>query len=248
MKRSERHHLKENEISRTVNEAITRLTENKRTAGMTAIAIVVALLAGVGYWAWRTRAEVRAQTMFGEALIVMQAPVQAPAAAVEGAKPEQQPGTYPTLAARAEAALPKFMAVAGAYPSSESGIAARYYAASALALLGRAPEAATRYQEVIDRAGAGSFMEKMARLGLVDAQLLAKQYDQAITGARVLADANDEELPRDAILMHLGRIYAAAGKPTEAKQTFDKIVAEFPDSLYAEEARQQLEVMTQPAS
>ena len=95
MKRSERHHLKENEISKTVNEAIARLTENKRTAGMTAIAIVVALLAGVGYWAWRTRAEVRAQTMFGEALIVMQAPVQAPVAAVEGAKPEQQPAPTP---------------------------------------------------------------------------------------------------------------------------------------------------------
>lgn len=248
MKRSERHHLKENEISGFVNDTIARVTENKRAAGMTATAVALVVVAGVGYWAWHTRSEVRAQTMFSEALIILQSPVEAPTAAAEGAKPEQQPGTYPTTAARAEAALPKFMAVADAYPSSESGIAARYYGASALVLLGRAPEAATRYQEVIDRAGADSFPGKMARLGLVNAQLLAKQFDQAITGAQALANTDDEDLPRDAMLMQLARIYAVAGKPTEAKQTFDKVVAEFPDSLYAEEARQRLEAMWQPAS
>lgn len=248
MKRSERHHLKENEITGALNQAVARVSENRRAAGMTAAAVGLAVLAGVGYWAWHTRTDVRAQTMFSEALIVAQAPIEPPAAEAEGTKPEQPRGTYPTVAARAEAALPKLMAVAEAYPSSESGIAARYHAASALALLGRAAEAAARYQEVIDYAGADSFLEKMARLGLVDAQLLAKQYDQAITGARALADANDEDLPRDAMLMQLGRIYATAGKPTEAKQTFDKVVAEFPDSLYTEEARQQLEAMAQPAS
>ena len=43
----------------------------------------------------------------------------------------------------------------------------------------------------------------------------------------------DETLPRDAMLMELGRVYAAAGKKTEAKQTFDKVLADFPDSAYS---------------
>ena len=44
-------------------------------------------------------------------------------------------------------------------------------------------------------------------------------------------------LPRDAILMELGRAYAAAGKKADARQTFDKVVAEFPDSAFADEAK-----------
>jgi outer membrane protein assembly factor BamD (BamD/ComL family) len=153
-------------------------------------------------------------------------------------------GTYPTIAARAEAALVKFAAVHDAYPSTKSGIAARYYAASALAMLGRNGEAATRFQEVVDRAGTGQFYGRMAQLGKIEAQLQAKQFDQAIVAAQALANNADQALPRDAVLMQLGRVYAAAGKKTEAKQTLDKVVAEFPESPYLDEAKQLLTTLT----
>ncbi len=84
----------------------------------------------------------------------------------------------------------------------------------------------------------------MAQLGVVEAQLQAKQYDQAIAKAQALANANDDSLPRDAMLMELGRAYAAAGKKTEAKQTFDKVLAEFPTSPLADEARALLTTVT----
>ena len=73
---------------------------------------------------------------------------------------------YPTVQARAEAALAKFAEVYNAYPSTDAGIASRYYAASTLALLGRVTDrrAAARFQETADRAGANSFYGRMARL------------------------------------------------------------------------------------
>jgi tetratricopeptide (TPR) repeat protein len=243
MKRSERHRLKENELSHAFSEASSKIAERQRTFGLVGAVVLAVAIIGVGYWAWHTRTENRAQAMLGEALTVVQSPVEAPKPNADG-KVQQLPGTYPTINARAEAALQKFMQVADDYPSSSAGLAARYYAAAALSMLGRPTEAVTRYQEVADRAGSRNFYGRMAQLGVIEAHVQSKQYDQAIAKAEALANASDESLPRDAMLMELGRAYAAAGKKTEAKQTFDKVVKEFPESSFVDEARSQLESLT----
>jgi TolA-binding protein len=241
MKGTERHRLKENEVSRVLGEASTRFTENRRTVGVITAVVVIVALGAAGYWAWKTRTETRAQLMLSDALAIVQSPIDA-AKAANGA---QAAGTYPTIAARADAASKKFAEVYNAYPSSAAGIAARYYAASAMAMLGRNAEAATQYQEVINRAGTKNFYGRMAQLGKIEAQLQAKQLDQALAAAQALAaNTTDDSLPRDAVLMELGRVQAAAGKKVEAKQTFDKVVAEFPDSPYVEEAKQLVTTLT----
>jgi tetratricopeptide (TPR) repeat protein len=236
MKRSERHRLKENDLSHAFTEATAKLAERQRTFGILAAVLVAIALAGAGYWAWHTRANTQAQAMLGEALTVVQSPVEAAKPDANG-KVSQARGTYPSIAARAEAALVKFNQVADAYPSTSAGVAARYHAASALSMLGRFPDAVTRYQEVVDRAGPTSFYGRMAQLGAIEAQVQARQYDQAIAKAQALANANDDTLPKDAMLMELGRAYAAAGKKTEARQTFDKVLAEFPESSFVDEAK-----------
>lgn len=236
MKRSERHRLKENELSHALNEATARLAEQRRTYGLVGAVVAVVALAIAGYWGWNTRKETRAQVRLGEALTAVQSNVEPPRPDATG-KVVQAPGTYPTINARAEASLQQFMQVANEYPSTQAGIAARYYAASALSMLGRPAEATTRYQEVVDRAGTKNFYGRMAQLGAIEAQVQAKQFDQAIAKAQALANANDESLPRDAMLMELGRAYVAAGKKAEAKQTLDKVLTEFPDSSFADEAK-----------
>ena len=243
MKRTERHRLKENELSHALSEATARLSENRAAYSKVLLVVLLVALGAGGYWAWKTRADTRAQVMLIDALAVIQSPVEEPK--LVNGKPTQTPKTYPTIAARAEASLPKFAAVYTAYPSTPAGIAARYYAASALAMLGRGAEAATRYQEVVDRAGTQNFYGRMAQLGKIEAQLQAKQFDQAISAAQALANNTaDQSLPRDAVLMELGRVYAAAGKTTEAKQTFNNVVADFPESPYADEAKQLLSTVT----
>ena len=86
----------------------------------------------------------------------------------------------------------------------------------------------------------------MAQLGAIEAQTQAKQFDQAIAASQALVNTatTDATIPRDALLMQLGRVYAAAGKKTEAKQTVDKMLAEFPESIYAPEAKQLLSTLT----
>jgi TolA-binding protein len=240
MKGSERHRLKENELSHVLSDASARLQENRSTVGLAAGIVALVLVAGIGYWAWTTRSHNRAQALLGDAIVIMQAPVGDP-------KPGAKPGGtgYPTVQARAEAALAKFAEVYNAYPSTDAGIAARYYAASALSMLGRHAEGAARFQETVDHAGQTSFYGRMARLGVVEANAQAKKYDEAISAAQALVNnTSDDTIPRDALLIELGRVQAAAGKKAEAKQTLDKMIADFPGSPYIEEAKRMLAELT----
>ena len=41
--------------------------------------------------------------------------------------------------------------------------------------------------------------------------------------------------------MQLGRTYLEAGKRTEAQQTFNRLVEEFPDSPFTSDARKELD-------
>ena len=240
MKASERHRLKENELSHVLSDASSRLQQNRRMLGIAAGIVALVFVLGIGYWAWTTRSQNRAQAMLGDAIVIMQAPVEDPKA---GAKPGVT--SYPTVQARAEAALAKFAEVYSAYPSTDAGIAARYYAASALAMLGRHPEAAMRFQETVEQAGENSFYGRMARLGVVEANVQAKKYDEAISAAQALVNnTSDDTIPRDALLMELGRVQVAAGKKAEAKQTLDKMIADFPESPYVEEAKRMIAELT----
>jgi len=240
MKGSERHRLKENELSHVLGDATVRLQEHRSTVGLTAGIIALLLVAGIGYWAYTTRTQNRAQALLGDAIVIMQAPV-------EEAKPGAKPAVtgYPTVQARAEAALAKLGEVYNAYPSTDAGIAARYYAAAALSMLGRHDEAAARFQETVDRAGDNTFYGRMSRLGVVESNSQAKKYDQAIAAAQALVNnTSDDTIPRDALLMELGRVQVAAGKKADAKQTLDKVIAEFPESPYIEEAKRMLTEVT----
>ena len=240
MKGSERHRLKENELSHVLGDATVRLQENRSTIGLVGGIVALVLVVGIGYWAYTTRSENRAQALLGDAIVIMQAPVEEP-------KPGAKPGVtgYPTVQARAEAALVKLGEVYNAYPSTDAGIASRYYAAAALSMLGRHDEAAARFQETVDRAGDNTFYGRMARLGVVESNVQAKKYDQAIAAAQSLVNnTSDDTIPRDALLMELGRVQVAAGKKADAKQTLDKVIAEFPESPYIDEAKRMIAELT----
>ncbi len=153
-----------------------------------------------------------------------------------------QPKTFPNERAKLEAAFPKFLAAADAYPDTTAGIAARYHAAATLAALGRQAEARQRYAEVIDRDGRGLY-GKMARLAQAELNVQEKQYDQAIASLRELSLDTKGDVPVDAVLSQLGAAYLAAGKKAEAQQTFQRITTEFAASPYAADARKQLDVL-----
>ena len=235
MKRTERRHLKENELEKFVREAHELFQARRREARAAFVVVGVIAAVAVGYWAWRARVQGRAHTLLADAVAVQGARVGPPAAAGAGGAP-----SFATERDRSAAALAKFKTAADAYPSTDSGLFARYQEASTLMALGRPTEAAAAYQQVIDRAAAGLYGQ-MARLGLAEAQARAGQYDQAINTFKELAQRKDGSLPVDGILMQLGRTYRDAGKRSDAQQTFNRLVEEYPESPFTGEAKRELD-------
>lgn len=243
MKTTERHHLKDNELAMALGQAQGWLTENQRTLLVTIGAIVLVGGGVAAYATWKNSVDNKARTMLAEAMVIEEARVMPPAppagttndpAALGG----QLPGTYPTEKAKLDAALPKFLAAADAYPSTDSGVLARYHAATILVSLGRFDEAVKQYDQVI-AAGSG-VITRTARLGKAEAQLRAGQYDPAIATFKELAEQKDATLPPDAMLFELARAYKLAGKTEEAKKTLNQIVEQHADSQFATEARAEL--------
>lgn len=241
MKRSERHHLKENELVAFVDRSRVVLTARRREIVALVSALLLVLAGAIGYFAWRSNTEGKAAALLTDAATVLEAQVTTPAPAAAGQPAPKPPaGTYPSEQARLEAALPKLAAVYTRYPSTDSGTAARYYAANALSALGRREEAERRYQEVIDQ---GGVYAQMARLGQAELFANAGQHDRAIAIYKELTAEPKGDIPVDGVLMQLGKTYARAGRRTEAQQTYTRIVQDFPESLYAADARKELDAL-----
>ena len=238
MKRTERRHLKENEIEKWTRQVRELFDNRQRELTWTISAVLIIAVVAIGYVAWRERVQSRAHVMLSDAMAVQNARIGPPPA----------PGTvsaapyFPTEPERALAALAKFKATADAYPSTDAGIFARYQQASIALVLGKTADAEAAYRDVMTRAGNGIYGQ-MARLGLAQAQARAGQYDQAIDTFKELAQRKDGTLPVDGILMQLGQIYLDAGKRTDAQQTFNRVVEEFPDSPFNADAKRELEIL-----
>jgi TolA-binding protein len=234
MKRTERRYLKENELQRAALQARELFVSHRREATAALVVLGVILGAAVGYRAWRAIVESRAHALLAEALAVTEARVSAPGAGGGG--------SYPTEHARLEAAVAKFKAAADRYPSTDPGIFARYQEAAGQMTLGNPAAAATAYQEVMRRSG-DDILGQMARLGLAEAQARAGQYELAINAFKELAQRKEGPLPIDGILMQLARTYRDAGKTADARQTFNRLVEEYPESPFVPEARRELETL-----
>jgi tetratricopeptide (TPR) repeat protein len=242
MKRTERHHLKENDLAQTLAAVSGTLAARKSLiVGIVLAVLVVAAVVG-GINVWRRGDEQRAEQLLADALVTFNAPVvpasaasqpgEVPAAATLGAT-----GSFATEAAKLNAALPKLKTASETYPNTTAGITATYHYASSLAALGKHGEAIATFDEVITRAGRNSLYGRMALMGKADAQAQARQFDAAIATWNELAGSNDQDLPKDAILMELAKTYQASGKQDDARKTYTRIVDEHPTSPYAAEAK-----------
>lgn len=241
MKHAEREHLKTNELAEVLSAANAALAAHRRRYLGIGVAVLAVVAAIGGVMAWKRSAEDRVAGLLAEAMVVYEAPVQAPVPPVDPASkaaPTQTPGTYPTERAKLEAALPKFLAAADADPSSTSGRLARMNAAAALMTLGRFDEARAQYEQL---ASGTDLLARGAALGKAQAQVRAGQFDAAIDGLKTLSAQTTSDMPVDGILMELAQAYQASGKADDARKTFNEIVEKHADSPFASAARAELD-------
>ena len=161
-----------------------------------------------------------------------------PAAASIGAV-----GTFPTAESKLLAALPKLEAAASTYPDSDAGLAAQYHLASTFSMLGRHEDAVVAFEALIVKVDEENVYGRMAQLGRADALTQAGRTDEALAAWQALATSGSLNIPEDALLLELGRAQSAAGDPDAARQSFTRIVEEFPTSPYTLEAQNEIDAL-----
>ena len=245
MKRQERQHLKENELAHTIGAARDFAATRSRQIGMLLGVVGLVVVAVFAFMFIQGRGDAQADAALAEAMVALNARVVPPSDPDAADLPESAQlgaqGTFATEAAKLRAAIPKLKAAADAHPEKEAGIIARYHLAGALAALGRNDEALAELRTVADKAPSDSLYRRMARLGLADTQARAGQVDAAIESWKELADENNPDMPIDAILLELGRAYAAKGNAEEARKTFNQLIEQHPASPYLTDARTSLD-------
>ncbi|HEY8550410.1 MAG TPA: tetratricopeptide repeat protein [Vicinamibacterales bacterium] len=243
MKTAERHRLKENEVAIGLEHARQVLQSRGRPllVGLIAVAVIAAAIGG--YWYWQKNRNERAALLLAEARRIESAaivPQETPAEGSTATPSTPPPGSYPTEAARNEAALAKYRETATAFPNTVSGIAAQFHLARLLAEMGKTSEAEQAFEEVVRRDGNG-LHGRMARLGIASIQIETGRYDPAIQTLNELSQRTDTDLPVDGILMQLGDAYARAGRIFEAVSTYTRIAEDFPESPFASDARAEVD-------
>jgi len=238
MKRTERHHLKKNEMGSLAAQVIDAFTTKRREVTTVLLVVAVVGLGVASYWGWRQFTSDKAHALLADAMIVQDARVGPPAEATGGSGGV----SFPTERERAQAAIGKYRIAADAYPTTDAGLFARYQEASLQLTLGHPGDAVKAFQTVVDRGGDGLYGQ-MSRLGLAEAYARGGQFEQAITAYKELAQRKDGQLPIDGILMQLGRTYRDAGRASDAQQTFNRLVEEFPDSPFGADAKREIEAL-----
>jgi TolA-binding protein len=210
--------------------------EVRLTTGI--VVVLAAVTAGVVWFTSQRRQE--AEQAFSEAFEVLGAPVTAdlPAGA------EKPTGlSFATSAEKYQKAAAAFEGIERRYPSLLVGQRARYFGALARLELGDSGTAETVLKDIAARREAGALEPALARLALAGLYRRGGQLDKAIEGYRQFAGDATVPLPRDYALMSLGEAQEEAKKPAEAKASYERLLQEFPASVYAQEARRRAEFL-----
>ena len=237
MKRTERHHLKEDPLA----AGVLAIREAMAGSGATGIILGVIITAAVvvgGLYGWQQRRLTVSGEMLAAAMAVLEAPV-----ASESEDQSNSAGAYSSIDNKLEAALPLLRAAADGYPSLPAGVVARYQSAALLVTLGRVEEALRDFEAVAEIDPDGVY-GNMARLGRAEALLSNGDYEQAIVVLEAETASAAVDIPVDAVLMRLGVAYRLADQKEEAIATYTRLLNEFPASQYRFDAENELDVLS----
>ncbi len=234
-----RQEIKRDEIQERLLLGVEWLQDNyqKVVAAIVAIAVVVAAV--LLFQGMRSRQEVSAQQALAEALKIHQAPINA-----AGADPDNENSpSFPDEDARRARAKGLFEGVLADHGSSDAGRIARVYMGEIAAQEGDLARARELWNEYLDRSPRDA-LAAVVKLNVISLDRAEGKHADLVAELRQAVENDSGVLPRDATLYELGVSLEDNGETEEAKERFQELVDQFPQSPYAREARTRLDVTT----
>jgi tetratricopeptide (TPR) repeat protein len=94
-------------------------------------------------------------------------------------------------------------------------------------------DAVVQYKKSLAKFGMESSLSNVILNGLATAYQQKGDYNQAVSYYKQMADGTGRVL-KDAALYNLGRLYSQLGKAEEGRNAYERLGAEFPQSMYAD--------------
>jgi hypothetical protein len=87
----------------------------------------------------------------------------------------------------------------------------------------------------------GSIASGVAALSFIESEASAGRVKEAIASAKSYLDSSNPPLPKDVLLFTLAKLYEKDGQLADAKSSYQRVVADFPDSPMRFEAQQKVQ-------
>ena len=234
-----RQEIKRDEIQERLLLGVEWLQDNyqKVLAALVAVAVVVAAV--MLFLGMRSRQEMTAQESLAAALKIQQAPINA-----TGADPDNESSpSFPDEEARRARAKGLFEQVQSDHGSSDAGRIATVYLGEIAAQEGDMAKARELWTDYLDRSPRDA-LAAVVKLNLISLDRAEGKHADLVAELRDAVENDSGLLPRDAALFELGVSLEDNGELEEAKERFQELVDQFPQSPYATEARTRLDVTT----
>ena len=262
MSRLTRDEIRRDEVREAVFSASTWFAEHVRQILMSVVAVIAVVVGVVLFLNYQDGREKEASYRLSEALKVYRAPIDAPATdAIDdlfGTPPDSAPGeadaaapaagsdagddglSFASEVERRSAARAELEAVREGYGSTSSGRLASVYLGQIAAAEGDTAKARELWTSYLESAGSDHAMAIGVQLNLYSLDRAEGRGEDLAARLRGAVAAESSPLPKDALLFELAATLAQLGDEAGARETFRRVVNEFPDSGYAIRARQQL--------
>lgn len=230
-----RKEIKRDDFAAAVGRSVEYAESHVRTIVYAIGGALLLIALAVGIYFYRGKVRQEANEALAKATAVYQAPIQA-----AGAKPnDPTTPSFATEAARQARAKELLQKVRDDYGSTDAADVAGLYLAQIAAHEGRIEEARKLWTDFIDDHG-DSMLAGEARLNLIDLDRKQGKGEQVVQDLRSMLEKSDAPLPQDVILNELGKTLEQLKRPQEALQSYQRIVDEFPQSPYRQEAQEKI--------
>lgn len=207
------------------------VAKNNAVRIIAVIAGLVVLAAAIyGFFVWQGKREIKAQTQLADAIRIWESPIGQPG---PGGKID-----FSTEQEKVAKAEPLFAAIAADYSGRDAADVAGLYLAQILASKGDMKGAEEHLQKFVG-AHPDHLLGASARIGLYNLQIAAgnEGAKKAIAALEQELNSAKNPLPVDTVLALLAQAYEVLGDDAKARDAYQRIVNEFPDSPYTLEAQ-----------
>lgn len=233
MHRDHRRELKRDKFVDEMGSLTSRARENQRLlVGLTVTVVVLALI-GYGIYFYRSNRERQAQEALAAAIETIDSPL------IEPGVPNPK-ATFRTDQERTTRATVMFHDLQKKYGGTDASDVANLYLARLDATTNDVAGAKKLLEQFIKEhpdhilVGGAKYSLYELRIGNGEATKVVAELNQE------MGKKNERALPGDVLLVLLAHAYEAQGNLQESKETYRRIVNQFPDSPYAIDAQRRV--------